>query len=369
MPAPEEYIIGCSCADIKSPGKKDYFIDLECRDEQTNRNVDISYFDPFPDNLLNPRMKDLREIAAYVFSANVKICRDFPRPVYPAAPARSFRFHINVRDYDFWSQQDNKDLLEELFFFMSGDDNYRFNFYKMPPGAKLEKGPVWNPHSEEHLITLFSGGLDSVAGLIELLETTRKKIILVSHQAGLPEIALRQNKLFSIISDLYPGRCGHFRFQCDVPNIHFDDKTIGTRGFLYITEAFIRARVFNQDNLYVFENGISSLGFDKVFSSAINSAGRQYHPKTLGLLGILFSRITEKEFTIKQPFLFRTKAQVIEVLNDYNKQDLLKHTISCSNLLGRSCRKQPLRYLSSMYRADPCSTFQRRAYLRSAGIL
>ncbi len=329
-----EYIVGCNGAVIKSPGKNDYCIDLECRNEKALRNVELDYFDPFPGDILSSRLKDLREITAYVFSANVRTNYDFPRPVYPPQPGRSFSFHINVRDYDFWMQQDIKELLEQLLLSMSRDDNYRFSFYKMQPGA-LGKRPVWNPHNEEYQITLFSGGLDSVAGLIELLESTNKKIILVSHQAGLPEIALRQDKLFSIISNLYPGRCSHFRFQCNIPDIDYDDKNIGTRGFLYCSSAFILSSIYNQNHLYVYENGISSLGFDQVYSSALISAGRQSHPKTLGLLAKLFSRISEKEFHIEQPFLFSTKADVISVLKKYDRLELFKQTVSCCNLMDR----------------------------------
>ena len=177
-------------------------------------------------------------------------------------------------------------------------------------------------YNEEQEVILFSGGLDSVAGLIEQLETTDQKIILVSHQAGLPEIALTQNKLFSIISNFYPDRCSHFRFQCDIPDILFDDKTIRSRSLLYNTAAFILASLHKRNHIYVYENGISALGFDQVYSSSINSAGRQYHPKTLGLMSRLFSRVMDDEFTIKQPFLFNTKADVTSILRKYNKLEL-----------------------------------------------
>ncbi len=259
------------------------------------------------------------EIAAYVFSANVRIGHKYPQPHYTSGQARALRFHINVRDYDFWMQQDVKDILERLLFQETGGDEYSFCFYKMQPGAAIDKRPVWNPFNEEQEVILFSGGLDSVAGLIEQLETTAKKVILVSHQAGLPEIALTQNKLFSIISNFYPDRCSHFRFQCDIPNILFDDKTVRSRSLLYNTAAFILASLHKRNEIYVYENGISALGFDQVYSSSINSAGRQYHPKTLGLMSRLFSRVMDDEFTIKQPFLFKTKADVTSILRKYNK--------------------------------------------------
>ncbi len=331
------YIVGCNGAKTGNPEKTSNRIDLECRKDMRFRNVDISYYDQYPVDFLSPRFKDLLEIVIYLFSANVKINRDFPQPQYFTAEGRSYRFNVNVRDYYFWKQQDIKILLEELLYFMTGDD-YRFSFYKMQTGA-TDKGPGWIPKSEEHQITLFSGGPDSTAGLIELTETTSSKVILVSHQAGLPETAITQNRLFERISGLYPEQCSHFRFQCGFPGINYDDKKNATRILLYSTAAFILAGYYNQDYLSIYENGISSFQFENVYSPAKYSSGRQTHPKTLGLIALLFSRISEKEFTIKQPFLFKTRAGVIDVLNKYNKQDLFQDTISCCNLKERDLGK------------------------------
>lgn len=103
--------------------------------------------------------------------------------------------------------------------------------------------------------------------------------------------------------------------------------------------AFAIANTYNQEKIYVFENGITSLNFAKTQDMMNGRASRTTHPKTIALLERLFTIMAGKPFKIEHPFLFKTKTEVLQVIKKYKKQRLLDSAVSCS-----STRNKPAQY-------------------------
>ena len=318
-----EYIVGCD-TELKAAGRNKNYLALAYR-SQYKRNVDLYFDSSMPFDLFDDRTKDFIEISAFLYAAEIKFStiknNNEEEP-------KALNLHIPVRDYNFWKQPEIISLLGELLYFLSGDE-YRFIFLKMNQIKNKKRSGRKIFHPGNKLVTFLSGGIDPTAGSIDLLENNPgSEISLISHQAGLSGTASTQNNLFQKIDELYPGRCSHHTFRGGLLYKHSFEKEFPARTLLYSAVAFAVSRLHAQDRYYVYENGISAINF-KGINSFDTSTGRSCHPKTLHLLEELFSRISENQFIIKQPFLFKTKAEVIQDLISRGRSDLLDLTVSC----------------------------------------
>jgi hypothetical protein len=150
----------------------------------------VAKFAKFHPNIteLQPKILDLLEIAVYVFCADRSVLRGARDSLDNKKWARTFNFHIPVRDIDFWSDLKITSALSEALGFMSGDRKYNFFFSKYERRASMDHQPTLFTNDiiplnvrDDVDIMLFSGGLDSLAGAIETLNLTKdKKLYLAS---------------------------------------------------------------------------------------------------------------------------------------------------------------------------------------------
>ena len=123
---------------------------------------------------LSDRMLDLLELAAYVYCADRMSSRGSKAAVEYQAWARSFHFVIKVRDHFFWSQSDVSACLSRALQFMTGDREYSFTFQA---GHSTQRTDMFDDEqfriesSKDLDVALFSGGIDSLAGVLNHLET------------------------------------------------------------------------------------------------------------------------------------------------------------------------------------------------------
>ena len=329
-----EHIVSCMGAKVKKGGEGVKHLELEHRDGCKSKNVCIN-LNNFVTSIykLGDRYKDLLEIAGYVFAADRESYRGKDDDLEYHSWSRSFHIYIKVRDYNFWIKPEIQELLEQTLCFMSGDHAYKFTFYKAEADYPTnifdnEKFVIDTPDNLK--VALFSGGVDSLAGIIEMLETTNSEICLVSHQTGQPIVIRTQQKLYETFNSLYPSRCKHYKFQCGLSHTKSKDETQRTRSFLYTSTAFALAKTYKQNCIYVYENGITSLNFAETQDLMNGRTSRTTHPKTIGLLEKLFSKIAEEPFKINNPYLFKTKTDVVEIIKKYNKQGLFDSSVSCN---------------------------------------
>jgi hypothetical protein len=100
---------------------------------------------------------------------------------------------------------------------MTGDLEYTFDFL---PGHSTSYTSFFD--NEEFRITprgtasvvLFSGGLDSLAGVLERLHRTEDTVYLISHRSGQPSTKATQKMLADALERAFPGRIRHFPFDC-----------------------------------------------------------------------------------------------------------------------------------------------------------
>jgi hypothetical protein len=138
------------------------------------------------------RLLDLLEIAAYVYCADRWSYRGDKSAVEYQAWSRDFAFHIKVRDFEFWSRADITQKLNAALSFLSGDRRFGFDFqrgHETPPTGLFDLQQVSITDVGKSQIALFSGGLDSLAGVYDILSRTGDPVCLVSHRSSHPRPA------------------------------------------------------------------------------------------------------------------------------------------------------------------------------------
>jgi len=281
---------------------------------------------------LPDRMLDLLEMAAYVFSADRLVRRGPKDALEYHAWTRSFHFIVRVRDHAFWQQSRVAESLSSALQFMTGDRDYHFTFQ---PGHSTHPTSLFDsehfeldPISDLSVI-LFSGGLDSLAGTIQRLETTDDHVCLVSHQSQMGT-KRTQDRLFDALSNHYPGRVKHYRFRCHLRGVRAAEETQRTRAFLFASIASAIAHTFGQDRFFVYENGITGMNFARREDLSNARATRTTHPQTIYRLREFFSLVLDRPMTIESPFLWNTKTDIVQYIKDGPHPELLPSSVSCS---------------------------------------
>ena len=282
---------------------------------------------------LPKRLLDLLEIAAYVFAADRLTSRGPKVAVEYQSWARKLQFVVKVRDYEFWRQSMVIEALRDVLLFATGDKDYGFTFqpgHETPLTSLFDNEAFALEKRNDVSITLFSGGIDSLAGAVQRLEQTSDHVCLVSHLSQ-PSTIKTQRGLVSALNEEYQGRVSHYEFKTSLRNQRGQEETQRSRPFLYGSIAFVLATAFGRDHFFVYENGVTSLNFARRQDLLNSRASRTTHPQTIGRLANLFSIIAGKSFSIETPFLWCTKTDVTKFIKDSHHGHLLPSSVSCSH--------------------------------------
>jgi DpnII restriction endonuclease len=295
---------------------------------------------------LRPRLIDLLEIAAYVFAADCFQRRGTRWTDEGATEPwdREIGLFIPVRDVGFWQREEVTDALAATLNFLS-DDRYSFQFLeKQQPDVEqtyLELRSDVPELTEADRIVMFSGGLDSLAGAVEAA-ASGQNLVLVSHRT-VAHLNKKQCILFDKLSSAFP----------DVKMLHVPvwvnkmmksrgmEPTQRTRSFLFAALGTVVAEFVKAGGVRFYENGIVSLNLPIADEIVRARASRTTNPQSLHHLQGLMRRVIERdEFVIDDPFLFRTKSEVVGVLKRHGVEHLIPYTCSCVHQRFKSALQQ-----------------------------
>ncbi len=280
---------------------------------------------------------DLIEIASYVYCADQAISRggELQRAVGDEW-RRSLRFVIPVRNPDHWSDQAVLDALCATLSFLSEDD-YTFEFEQAanptPLQSYLEFGEDTGTAFKADEVILFSGGLDSLGGIIDQLSNSSKRVALVSHHSSTKVYDL-QKRLISELKMLFPQRLLHMpvlmtRQQDKLPAPEYTHRA---RSFLYASLACAVARLFDSNEIRFFENGVVSINLPISEQVVGARATRTTHPLTLARLQEFLGAATGQAIIVENGFIWKTKADVIRSIVEKDCGPLIRHTLSCTRI-------------------------------------
>ena len=282
------------------------------------------------------RLLDLIDIATYVYCADQATGRGGTAQAnMGAAWRRNFRFVVPVRDPDHWSRADIVKSLCATLSFLS-DDNYLFEFETLTARPETQDylsidssaDTTFNPD----IVALFSGGLDSLAGTIEELAARNGRVALVSHRSS-AKLFDHQQRIVRKLSSRFPGKILHIPVLITrQENLPVKDYAQRSRSFLYAALACTIGHMFGSHKVRFFENGVVSINLPISEQVVGARATRTTHPRTIKSFREFFSRAVETEFDIDNPFVWRTKKDIVRAIVDNGGGGLINDSISCTRV-------------------------------------
>ena len=336
MISPRLILCGGVAIPTNDPRHKDRRV-LTLSSHGPGRNVNIRMEDVAKvfQKHLSPRMKDLLEIAAYIYTADCATKRngrwedeDSIEPWH-----RDFHFLIPVRDLSFWQRKDVVDLLTRIINFLS-DDHCCFDFCAADSDDQEQEylqfgGDKDWPLYDLDRVVMFSGGLDSLAGAV-LRASQKKGLVLVSHRPVAAQ-SKRQRELFNALKDTYSSPMIHVPVWLNKDGSKGKEHTQRTRSFLYASLGTVVAHSVKAKGVSFFENGIVSLNFPVADEALRARASRTTHPLALSYFGEFFRLVLDRPFKVDNPFIFKTKTEVVSLIAKHGGSHLIGLTCSCSH--------------------------------------
>lgn len=272
---------------------------------------------------------DLLVLAAGVTAADTRISRASEAQ---DSWTREIDLYVPVSDPALWISQ--RPRIERMLRFLSGD-RWRVFFRARPAKAKvLAKTPPELVKPDYDCVSLFSGGMDSFIGAIDLLAAGRKPLFM-SHYWDISTSSqkLCANRVASVYGQMEPRHVrAYLGFATSVVQGVEQETTTRARSFLFIALAALAASGLDDVGLIVPENGLIALNvpLDPLRLGAWST--RTTHPFYLARWQELLDELGIKA-TISNPYRFKTKGQMLkECANQKLVKDYAHETISCSSI-------------------------------------
>jgi 7-cyano-7-deazaguanine synthase in queuosine biosynthesis len=273
---------------------------------------------------------DLAILAATVTAADTRISR---RMASQDSWTREIDLYVPVEDPALWL--DNASLLERTLKFLTGD-GWRLFFRQRQAGLEtLIDRPGELVGAPFTSVCLFSGGLDSFVGAIDLLEAGESPLF-VSHYWDVSTSSQKPcaDLIGTVYGDMAPRHVrARVGFPDDLVRGSEPEKTTRGRSFLFFSLAALAASAFDRDTaIYVPENGLISLNvpLDPLRLGAWST--RTTHPFYMVRWRELMDRL-DITARLGNPYRFKTKGEML--VGCANSQFLRRHlstTISCSSV-------------------------------------
>jgi hypothetical protein len=310
---------------------------------------------------------DLALLAAAITVADTRISRAADAQ---DAWTRKIDLHVPVHAPERWSE--TVSLITNMLKFLTGDQ-WGVHFRPRPAGiGTLAAAPSVLPLASPTSVCLFSGGLDSFIGAIDLLAAGQTPI-LVSHY-GDNLTPGYQDHCARVLKGHYPSQTIHHiragvRFPADTVEVGAVENTLRGRSFLFFALASLTADAIGGDmTVYVPENGLISLNvpLDPLRLGALST--RTTHPYYMARFGELLNGLG-LQVRLKNPYAFHTKGQMAVACADlpFLRREA-RHTMSCSSPGSRRYDPDPeQRTPKHCGRCVPC-LIRRAAILEAWGI-
>jgi len=104
-----------------------------------------------------------------------------------------------------------------------------------------------------------------------------------------------------------------------------------SRGFVFILLGVACAALLGQHSLDIYENGVGAINLPFTKAEVGLDHSRSVHPLSLHYMSELISSLFGVAFSIRNPFLFSTKAQMCNILSGDGATDFIFQTISCDH--------------------------------------
>jgi len=230
--------------------------------------------------------------------------------------AREFAVQIPVADPGKWSATSN--LIETMLEFLTGDI-WHLDF--VATLKSLFGREFWATRRNFHkrtrvhgaVVSLYSGGLDSLIGVINWLEgNPSARIVLAStYDAQAENPRADQDRLLPHLVAGYAGRIQRYVARTGLCE-GGKDTNFRSRSLAFIGNAVLAASFLGDDTPIVIpENGAIALNYPLTPARRGSLSTRTVHPHFIAMLGSLLDTL-ELRYPLNNPFLLKTKGEMMQ---------------------------------------------------------
>jgi 7-cyano-7-deazaguanine synthase in queuosine biosynthesis len=278
--------------------------------------------------IILPNVKDLLHLALGVYTTDQIISRENQGF---QGWSRHFKLFIPVSEIEKWNSC--RKSIEELLSFLSGD-KWEITFrQKQWKQEKLNLSTNTNPDNIQK-VSLFSGGMDSFIGALDLLEG-KNKTAFVSHYKRGSESSVQTKLYKELLKNYGRGSFTSIQFFVQPNQKHKDtskESSSRARSFLFMCLGLGVANSLGQDVDFVIpENGLISLNVPLTGTRLSSHSTRTTHPFYIKLFKEIVYTLGLKN-PIRNPYQFLTKGEMmIQCKNQTLLKSLSPKTLSCSH--------------------------------------
>lgn len=284
---------------------------------------------------LTKRQIDLLRISMAIHVADGWVRRDRATNRY-----RQPVIDVEVLDEAFWSRPATLELLKMGVDFLSGGEDWSFCFIRSQNTRHERHLNLFCGRDTSALVSLYSGGLDSAAGLaLRLAMMPGRMMIPVTIRHQLQKARLVRDH-FTILRkcgltnrhDLKPFQVGAFVRNARIRRefgASLRESTHRCRPMLFMAVAGLVADIFNSAEVEVFESGVGSINLPLVSGPADYRTTRSTHPHFLRLISALVSYVNDSSVRYVLPFADHTKAEMVRRVKELGLGELARRSVSC----------------------------------------
>jgi len=262
---------------------------------------------------------------------------------------KTILIRLPLRNAVIFNQSKIQNELQNLLNTYTGD-HWSFQIYQRNcPGRLAETcGRQLQLFDEKSEVALWSGGLDSFAGLYgRISDKTANHYTLLGtgsntqiqgKQTGLAQAIQRAGKI-SVKSIQIPIHCRYQGIRTPT------NPVFRARGFVFKLIGAVCAMLARQTRLFIYENGYGAINLPFRRSEVGLAHTRSVHPISLIKTGEFISHVVEAEFTYENPYLFSTKTQMCNAIGEHAK--LAFDTITCDRRYRQADQPSQCGYCSS----------------------
>ncbi len=278
---------------------------------------------------LEPCERDLLRVMASILDADrlsPRRLKSGPRATRDLSWQREIHLEIAVENPSRWSAV--RGHLARLLSFMT-DDAWDLSFADAPCPAVQASLPL-GAEDEIDEIALFSGGLDSVAGLYARSLETRGSFVAVSAcgndvisntmsaaLAGLRERGVNVRSL-KLVHQLRGTRRTRSRME----------SSQRSRGLLFLAMGAVTASRFGKPTFSVYETGVGCINLPMCRAQVAAQGTRAMHPRTLALFDELLRWVFDRPVRVVAPYFLLTKGELCQLTGEA-LEHLARLTMSC----------------------------------------
>lgn len=283
----------------------------------------------------NELAMDLLVVACAMYGADTRIDR---LKTADDSWTRRIDLFIPVSDVTVWNEQ--VPLLKKIFGFLSGDlwnisFRERSGMSAITPISRLKKFGM--PYQTD-TVCLFSGGMDSFIGGIDLLSKGIQPLFLGHAKSS--DVSPNQRFCEQALTNAFPTLSFKRLYAfVRIPKKNLfgqEEKTERGRSFLFLTLGSICASALNPgmpSTLIIPENGLISLNLPLTPMRTGSHSTRTTHPHYLELMQSLLDKLT-LGVRLHNPYQFKTKGEMLRECADPSLVEKTR-TMSCSHPSGR----------------------------------